>query len=98
MLDERKTRIVDINNKYVGNRVGTVRSNSFIPTPNTAKTVSGLPLPVGIGGSTITRIGPVTTLGRIPSIAPVGTTVISTDNTPAINRPIEHVENYTHDF
>jgi hypothetical protein len=98
MSEDRKNRIVDINHKYVGSRIGTVRSNSFIPSSNTIKTVSGLPLPVGIGGSTVTRVGPVTTLGKIPSIPSTGAAIASIEGSPVIKRHIEHIDTHTPGF
>lgn len=80
ILADRKTRILDINSKYVGTRPVGVRSESFLNAPvavSVGPTVSRSPIittttvsPPHLlpGGSTVTKIGPVTTLGTLPGL------------------------------
>jgi hypothetical protein len=87
MIGERNTHISDINNKYFGTRQGTVRSHSFI-TPQ-------LGAPPGAAGTTVTYVGPVSTLGSIPAVA---TATGSINGSPMGRRLIEAVDTQTPGF
>lgn len=80
MSIDHKTRILDINSKYVGSRPAAIRSESFLGAPvavSVGPTVTRAPVvttttvsPPHIlpGGTSVTKIGPVTTLGTIPGL------------------------------